>query len=77
MLGKPGRYWLDLLERVFFTFVAGFAAEWAVSDYTADMRSVKIAAAAAVVTTVKTLIGGFVGNRDTASTLPAKADPAS
>lgn len=64
------RKYLDLAERVGFTALQAFAAEWLVSS-TLDQRSFKIAGVAAAISAAKCIVGFQVGNRDTASMAPA------
>ena len=63
------RFYLDLAERVAWTFVQGFAAEWIVTAG-ADLGSVKVAAVAAAVSVAKCLLATRVGEEDSAATLP-------
>lgn len=76
ILGLPRRYWADLAERVGSTFVAAFVAEMALTSWSLDAASVKVAVAAALVSTIKGSLASLVGNRATASALPARVDPA-
>lgn len=59
----------DLLERILWTFVQAFAAEWLISS-TFDQRSFKIAGAAAAISAVKCIVAFNVGNPNSASLAP-------
>lgn len=61
---------LDLLERVTWTFIQGFVAEWVVTQ-TIDIGSLKVAAVAGLVSVAKCILARNVGAPDDASTLPA------
>lgn len=61
---------LDMAERVAWTFVQGFCAEWVVTQ-TLDAGSFKIAAVAGLVSAAKCILARNVGAPDDAATLPA------
>lgn len=64
------RKYLDLLERVVWTFIQGFGAVWIVTqDF--DMSNLKVGAAAGVISAVKCLLAFQYGNGDSASTAPS------
>lgn len=68
------RKYLDLLERVFWTLVQAGSATAIVEWFDWDRKW--IAPIALVLAAVKGAAGLVVGNGGTASTLPAKVDPA-
>lgn len=63
------RKYLDLAERVLWTFIQAFAAEWLITT-TFDQRSLKVGLAAGAISAVKCVVGFNVGNGDSASTAP-------
>lgn len=65
--------YLDLLERVLWTFAQGFAAEWIVTQ-SIDGQTLKVAAVAGAVAAVKCVLAFQVGSGNTAATLPAGPD---
>jgi len=73
----------DIAERAAWTFVQTFLAVviagqiWASVDKVADAKKAAAAALAAAFSVVKGLVATKFGNTDTASSLPAAADPAS
>jgi hypothetical protein len=60
----------DLAERVLWTFVQGFVAEWLVTQ-SLDLGSAKVAAVAGLAAVAKCVLATRVGAPDDASTLPA------
>lgn len=71
-----GRFYLDLLERTFWTFVQGFCAEWILSG-SFDGRSLKYGALAGALAVAKSLVSNKLPwtAPDSASSLPASTDP--
>lgn len=67
-----GRY-ADLAERVAWTAVQGFAAEWLVTQ-SLDAQTVQLAGVAALVAVAKCLLAFRVGSPNTAATLPETTD---
>lgn len=70
-MGK--KFYLDLLERVAWTFVQGGAAEWIISS-NLDATSFKFAGVAGLIAVAKCLLATRVGASNTASTLPLAED---
>lgn len=64
------RKYIDLVERVGWTFIQGFAAEWILTT-TFDQQGLKIGLIAGAVSAAKSVIGFQIGNGDSASTHPA------
>lgn len=67
-MGK--RFYVDLAERVAWTAVQGFAAEWIVTS-TLDAATFKVSAVAAAVAVAKCLLASRIGEPGSASTAPA------
>lgn len=65
--------YLDLIERVLWTAVQGFSAEWLVTQ-SLDSQTAKVAGVAALVAVAKCLLAFNVGSGKTAATLPAGPD---
>lgn len=63
------RKYLDLVERVTWTFVQGFAATWLITTEF-DQTALKVGAVAGVISAVKCIAAFQVGNGDSASTAP-------
>jgi hypothetical protein len=70
-MGK--KFYLDMLERVVWTFIQGFLAVWIVTG-DLDGETLKVAAVAGAVSVAKCLLATQVGAGNTASTLPAGPD---
>lgn len=70
-MGK--KFYLDLLERTAWTFVQAFAAVWLVfdRDVAFDVENLQSAAIAAGIAAVKGLAASFIGDKDSAATLPS------
>lgn len=63
------RKYIDLIERVGWTFVEGFGATWIVTaDF--DTTNLKVGAVAGLLSAFKCLMAFRVGNGDSASTVP-------
>lgn len=90
-LGKDSRYWYDVAERVGSIFIITFLTVWlgpVLADGNLQPDEVKsllalaviqkaaLAAVAAVLALLKSVIASFIGNKETASLLPASKDPA-
>jgi hypothetical protein len=73
---------LDIAERAAWTFVQTFVAFlitaefWSAVDRVSVAKQAAAAGLAATLAVVKGLFGTLIGNRETASTLPASVDPA-
>lgn len=65
--------YLDLLERVVWTAVQGFLAEWIVTQ-SVDQQSFSLAGVAALVAAAKCVLAFQVGSSNTAATLPSGPD---
>lgn len=61
---------VDAAERVAWTFVQGFVAEWLVTQ-SLDAGTLKIAAVAGLAAVAKVILATRVGAPDDAATLPA------
>lgn len=71
------RFYADLMERAFWTFVQAFLGIWSVAGFDFNYDILKSAAVAAVIAAIKAqIVGRTVGNEGTASTLPEGLDPA-
>lgn len=64
------RFYVDMAERVLWTFAQGFLAEWLVTA-TLDLQTLKVAAGAGLISAAKCLLASRVGERGTASTVPS------
>lgn len=67
------KFYLDLLERVLWTFVQGAAAEWIVTT-SIDEQTFKVAAVAGAVAVAKCLLATQIGASNTAATLSVADD---
>jgi hypothetical protein len=66
-------YYLDLLERVLWTFVQGFAAAWLVlGDFSRE--SFMVGLAAGCVALAKGVVAKTFGDHSSAATLPSPPD---
>lgn len=67
------KFYADLLERVLWTFVQGFAAMWIVTG-DLDAETLKVALVAGGVAVAKCMLATQIGADNTASTLPQTTD---
>lgn len=71
-MSRRARY-VDLAERVSWTAVQGFAAEWLVTQ-SLDAQTLQLAGVAALAAVAKCLLAFRVGSSNTAATLPTDVD---
>jgi hypothetical protein len=76
------RFWLDLAERVFWTFVEGFLGALAIAGLDVPganklsiLSKAAMAGVMAAIAVVKGLVASKAGTQESASTLPASLDP--
>lgn len=67
------QYVADLAERAGWTFLQAAGAEWLVTS-SFDWQSLQLAAAAGVISVVKSLVATQIGAPNTAATLPVTTD---
>ena len=70
-MGK--KFYADLVERVIWTALQGFSAEWIVTS-SLDEQSFQVALVAGLVAVAKCLVATRIGAPNTASTLPVATD---
>lgn len=66
-------FYLDLLERVLWTFVQGFLAFWIVTGEV-DSETLAAALIAGAISAAKSLLATQVGDKNSAATLPSPPD---
>lgn len=67
------KWYIDTAERVAWTFIQGFAAEWIVTS-SVDTQTLKLAAVAGAVSVAKCILATRIGSPNTAATLPVDED---
>jgi hypothetical protein len=72
-MGERKLYYLDLLERVLWTFLQGFAAAWVIlGDLSVD--SLAVGVVAGLVALAKGIAAKTIGSPESAATLPSPPD---
>lgn len=66
-------FYLDLLERVAWTFVQGFLAFWIVTG-DVDWTTLSAAIIAGVISAAKAVLATQIGDKNSAATLPSPPD---
>lgn len=61
--------YVDIAERVAWTAIQGFAAEWLVTQ-SLDATTLKVAGLAAIVSAAKCIVATRIGDSDSAAAIP-------
>lgn len=62
--------WLDLIDRVAWTFIASFVGTWSAFGFDVDWDVVKAALVSAAITAAKVVVGQNVGNSPIGDVIP-------